>query len=274
MDLKPLFATLLLACGLLAGCVAAPVTMPPTATRLERLPVLSGVVTGHRVLRGEVYLADDVRVAPGAVLELRPGTTVYVRSAEGTQIDPEYLSSLTELLVHGRLEIHGTARRPVHFIPLTPGSPDQPAWAGITLTGAEGGQIVGARIEQAETAVLCIASSPEIRANLFTGNRYGIIAQQGSAPRILDNRIEKGEGGIFCWRGSAPEIAGNEILDQAEEGIFIDADSRPLLVGNRVSGNDLGLVLHDRVLAGDRSQTHGNREDLRILRGLPAEAAP
>lgn len=274
MDLKPLFTTLLLACGLLAGCVAASPPVSPSAAQLERLPVLSGVVTGHRVLRGEVYLADDARVAPGAVLELRPGTTVYVRSAEGTQIDPEYLSSLTELLVHGRLEIQGTKRRPVHFIPLTPGSSDQPAWAGITLTGAEGGQIVGARIEQAETGVLCIASSPEIRANVFTGNRYGIIAQQGSAPRILANRIEKGEGGIFCWRGSTPEIADNEIFDQAEEGIFVDADSRPLLTGNRVSGNDLGLVLHDRALAGDPAQAQGNREDLRILRPQPTETAP
>lgn len=273
MDLKLSVLALLLACGLLAGCGAATAPTPPSATELERLPVLSGVVSGHRVLRGEVYLADDVHVMPGAVLELRPGTTVYVRSAEGTQIDPEYLSSLTELLVRGRLDIHGTARRPVHFIPLTPGSPEQPAWAGIILTGAEGGKIVGARIEQAETGVLCIASSPEIRANLFTGNRYGIIAQQESAPRILDNRIEKGEGGIFCWRGSTPEIAGNEILDQAEEGIFIDADSRPLLTGNRVSGNDLGLVLHDRSLAGDLSQTQGNREDLRILPATPAAAA-
>lgn len=273
MDLKSLFTPLLLACGLLAGCVVAPAPMPPSATELERLPVLSGVVSGVRVLRGEVYLADDVRVAPGAVLELRPGTTVYVRSAEGTQIDPEYLSSLTELLVRGRLEIHGTTRRPVRFIPLTPGSSYEPAWAGIILTGAEGGQIVGARIEQAETGVLCIASSPEIRANVFTGNRYGIIAQQGSSPRILDNRIEKGEGGIFCWRNSAPVVAGNEILDQAEEGIFVDADSQPLLTGNRVSGNDLGLVLHDRALAGDLSQVQGNREDLRILRPLPIEAA-
>ncbi len=274
MDLKSLFTTLLLACWLLAGCVAAPPPVPPSAAGLERLPVLSGVVTGHRVLRGEVYLADDARVAPGAVLELRPGTTVYVRSAEGTQIDPEYLSSLTELLVRGRLDIQGTKQRPVHFIPLTPGSSDQPAWAGITLTGAEGGQIVGARIEQAETGVLCIASSPEIRANVFTGNRYGIIAQQGSAPRILANRIEKGEGGIFCWRGSTPEIADNEIFDQAEEGIFVDVDSRPLLTGNRVSGNDLGLVLHDRALAGDPAQAQGNREDLRILRPQPTETAP
>jgi len=274
VDLKPLLTTLLLVCGLLAGCVAAPAPPLPSATELERLPILSGVISGHRVLRGEVYLADDVRVGPGAVLELRPGTTVYVRSAEGTQIDPEYLSSLTELLVRGRLDINGTARRPVRFIPLTPGSPAEPAWAGIILTGADGGQIVGARIEQAETGVLCIASSPEIRANLFTGNRYGIIAQQGSAPRIFANRIEKGEGGIFCWRGSAPEIVGNEILDHAEEGIFVDADSRPLLTGNRVSGNDLGLVLHDRALAGDPAQAQGNREDLRILRLPPTEAAP
>lgn len=274
MDLKRALALLLTASALLSGCVAASPPAPPLASELERLPVLSGVVTGHRVLRGEVYLADDARVAPGAVLELRPGTTVYVRSAEGTQIDPEYLSSLTELLVRGRLDIHGTARRPVRFIPLTPVSPDQPAWAGITLTGAEGGRIVGARIEQAETAVLCIASSPEIRANVFTGNRYGIIAQQGSAPRILDNRIEKGEGGIFCWRGSNPEITGNEILAHAEEGVFADADSRPLLTGNRVIGNDLGLALYDRALVGDPAQAQGNRENLRILRLPPTEAAP
>ncbi len=263
MDLSLRRGLLFFCLWLLVAC--APLPRNPSADNLAHMRTLSGVVAGQNVLAGELYMPGDVRVPVGSTLRLRPGTIVYVQPAEGTKIDPEYLSSATELLVRGTLRIEGTARRPVRFIPLSIPEEGEPAWAGITLYDSVGSRIEHAHIEHAETAILTIGSSPEIRGNQLRYNRYGIIAQRASSPLIADNVVEKGEGGIFCWLGSSPQLVGNRVADHVEEGIFVDVSSRPLLQGNQVTGNDLGLVLYDRKLAGDLSGVIGNREDLRLL---------
>jgi hypothetical protein len=247
-----------LAALLLAAC--AP--LPPAAPEPRRL---SGVLTGETVLSGEVLLDDDLLVPPGSTLVLRPGTVVRVRAAEGTKIDPEYLSPATELLVRGTLRIEGTAERPVRFVPEAPAAGNEPVWAGIELDGATDSVVAGAEIERAETGVLCIASSPLLQNNQMRGCRYGIIAQQGSAPKILDTRIEDGEGGVFCWLGSNPWLKGNRIAGHAEEGVFVDATSRPWLDRNIVTGNTIGLALFHHDLPYDPTGIRGNGEDVRFL---------
>ena len=263
MDLKLKRGLLFLFGGLLVAC--APLPRNPGADDLAHMRTLSGVMSGRTVLGGEVYMPGDALIPSGSSLRLRPGTIVYVQPAESTKIDPEYLSSATELLIRGTLWIDGTARHPVRFIPLSRSVAGEPAWAGITLVDSVGSRIDQARIEYAETAILAIGSSPEIRGNQLRNNRYGIIAQQGSFPLISNNVVEHGEAGIFCWLGSSPQLIDNRVADHVEEGIFIDASSRPLLQDNQVTGNDLGLVLYDRRLAGNLSGVSGNREDLRLL---------
>ncbi len=248
---------------LLAGCLPAPPAAPESQAPLE----IAGVLSGETILSGEVLLVDDVLVPAGSRVVFRAGTTVRVRSAEGTQIDPEYLSSLTELLVRGTLVVQGTEESPVRFLPLTSPSEGEPAWAGILLDRATESAVEGARIEGAETGILCIDSSPLLRGNRITGCRYGIIAQQKSSPRILDNRLEAGEGGIFCWRGSNPYLYGNRIAGNREEGVFVDASSRPWLDRNEVTGNAIGLALYPRDLPFDSTEVRGNGEDIRFLGG-------
>ncbi len=247
---------------LLWGC-AGPANLPDRA-EIDTFPVLAGVISGHLELGGEIYMPADVRVPAGSALVLRSGTTVYVQTAESTKMDPEFLSSATELLVQGTLRVEGTARRPVRFVPVAaPG--EEPGWAGIALVASAGSSVSGALIEKAEAGLLCIGSSPLVRDSTFSGCRYGIIAQKGSAPQILDNRIEKGDAGIFCWLGSSPRIAGNRIVDNAEEGIFVDATSRPVLERNEVRGNALGLGLFSADLPYEASGIDGNGENVRLL---------
>ncbi len=262
MDLIGMFRPLLLGTLLLWGC-AGTVTTPDRAD-IEKLPILAGVINGRVELGAEIYMPADVRVPAGSVLVLRPGTTVYVQTAESTKMDPEYLSSATELLVQGALRIEGTARRPVRFVPVA-AEGDAPGWSGITLVKAAESFIAGAIIEKAESGVLCIGSSPLIRDSVFSGCRYGIIAQKGSDPQILDNRLENGDAGIFCWLGSSPRIAGNRVVGNAEEGIFVDASSRPVIARNEVTGNALGLGIFSADLSYDASGITGNGENTRIL---------
>lgn len=227
----------------------------------------AGAYGGHLVWDGVVTMAGDVLILAGGSLTIRPGTEVRVIPAEGTQIDPEYFSSLTELLVRGRLSIEGTAAQPVRFVIVERPELEEIAWAGITFDAAPPGAVRHAVIERAETGVRCVASAPEITGSLISSSRYGIIAQAGSHAKILDNRIEDGEGGVFVWRGSNPYLKGNRIAGHDEEGIFVDATSRPYLDRNTVTGNAIGLALYPRDLPYDATAVTGNGENLRLLGG-------
>lgn len=225
----------------------------------------AGAYGGDLVWSGVVTMTGDVLILAGGSLTIRPGTEVRIVPAEGTQIDPEYFSSLTELLIRGRLVIEGTAGRPVRFILVERPELEEIAWAGITLDAADAGVLHHAVIERAETGVRCVGSSPEIVGNQIRRSRYGVIAQAASHPKILDNRIEDGEGGVFCWRGSNPYLKGNVISGHDEEGVFVDPTSRPWLDRNTVTGNAIGLALYPRDLPYDDTAVTGNAENLRRL---------
>ncbi len=120
--------------------------------------------------------------------------------------------------------------------------------------------------------MLCVGSSPLLQDNVIEECRYGIIAQNGSAPKILGNRIARGEGGVFCWRRSHPYLKYNRIVDNEEEGVFVDADSRPVLDRNMISGNAIGLALDRDDLPYDPTAIEGNGEDIRFLGGPAGEA--
>lgn len=240
---------------------------PLGGPRAELPREYAGAYGGELVWEGEVTMRGDVLILESGRLTIRPGTTVHVVPAEGTQIDPEYFSSLTELLVRGRLEIAGTGEQPVRFVIVERPELEEIAWAGISFDRGATGAVRQAVIERAETGVRCVASSPEITGNLIRRCRYGVIAQAGSHPKILDNRIEDGEGGVFVWRGSNPYLKGNRITGLDEEGIFVDADSRPWLDRNTVSGNAIGLALSPRDLPYDDTEVKDNTENLRWLGG-------
>ena len=259
---------------LLIGLSGCSLRMSPSLLspqKLEELHQIQGVLQGETVLSGPVYLVDDALVPQGSTLVLRPGTTVYVRVAESTKIDPEYLSAATELLVRGALRIEGTVQDPVRFLPVSTDSKGI-LWSGITLDGAVDSRISGLVLHQAEAGIQCINASPVIENSRLIGCRYGLIAMNQSAPQVRDNQMVRGEGGVYCWWQSHPLIENNLIQDNDEEGVFVDASSRPRLLGNRIEGNAIGLALypHDLELSGD--QMRNNDRDLVWLGPKPQGA--
>lgn len=248
---------------LVSACIPLATPVPPNDP--ATLPQIAGVLTGDSVWSGEMVLAGDVLIPAGSALTIEAGTTLYVRPAENTKIDPEYLSPLTELLVRGTLRIAGTAEEPVRFLPLNSPAWEDIAWAGILLDGAAGGSIEGASIKNAETGILCITSSPLIMNSTLAGCRYGVVAQKGSAPRILGNEITDGEGGVFCWWGANPYLKDNLIADHEEEGVFVDRTSRPWLDRNEILRNAIGLALYPRDLPYDSTRFSDNGENVRFL---------
>lgn len=225
----------------------------------------AGAYNEELVWSGTVTMAGDVLILAGGSLTIQAGTQINVVPAEGTKIDPEYLSPLTELLVRGKLEILGTAEAPVRFVIADGSKGEDIAWAGITLDKAEQSRLLHAELERADIAVRCVSSSPELRANRISRCRYGIVAQQQSHPKILANTLTDGEGGIFCWNASNPYLLDNRITEHDEEAIFVDADSRPWLDRNTVSGNAIGLAIYPRDLPYDPVAVTGNQENVRLL---------
>ena len=109
---------------------------------------ISGVLSGKRVLEGQVIMVGDLLVPTGSSLIIRPGTTIVVRNSESTKIDPEFLSAQTELLVRGRLVIEGRPDALVSFIPEETVAAGEVAWAGIILDGATDSSIRNTTIIQ------------------------------------------------------------------------------------------------------------------------------
>jgi hypothetical protein len=243
---------------LLTACTATPPPVPPQQE-------LSGVISSDLTLSGEILLTGDLLILPGRTLTLQPGTMVRVRKAESTKIDPEYLSSFTEILVRGNLLAEGTADAPITFFPEIVPSTGEIVWAGITLDHSPASSLRYICIEGAEQGVLVIASSPQVAENTISNCRYGLVVQGSGSAGIYNNQINAGEGGLFVLAGASPAIAGNRITAQVEEGLFVDAASAPRLGRNEISGNAIGLVLHNPMLPFDPDGISANREDLRLI---------
>lgn len=240
-------------------------SLPFALHAADKPPEYSGAYSADLVWQGTVTMSADVLILRGATLTIHAGTQVNVIPAEGTKIDPEYLSSQTELLIRGKLDILGTSEAPVRFVVIETNETEEIAWAGITLDRAGESHIQHVELERAETAVRCVESSPDIIGSRIAHCRYGIVAQQQSHPKILDNMLVDGEVGIFCVRASNPYLLGNQITGHDEEAVFVDASSRPWLDRNMISGNGIGLALYPRNLPFDSVEVADNVENLRWL---------
>lgn len=247
--------------------------MPMSPLAAAGAPEYAGAYGGELVWTGSVTMTDDVLILAGGSLTIRAGTQVNVIPAEGTKIDPEYLSAQTELLVRGRLDIQGTPAAPVRFVVVDRPDGEAIAWAGITLDQAAPSAIRNAELARADIAIRCVGTSPEIHGNRIVDCRYGIVAQQQSHPRITGNQLADGEGGIFCWRGSNPVLSDNRITGHDEEAVFVDGDSRPRLEVNAISGNAVGLALYPRELPFEGAAITGNTENVRWL-GRQGQGGP
>jgi hypothetical protein len=242
--------------------VAAFVSSPLLA---GEVPEFSGAYSGSLVWQDEVTMAGDVLILEGGDLTIRAGTQVNVVPAEGTKIDPEYLSALTELLIRGRLDIQGTPEAPVRFVIVERDDLEDIAWAGITLDHAMDSRIIHVELERADVGIRCVRSSPKISGNQIARSRYGIVAQQKSHPQIIGNTLRNGEAGIFCWKDSNPVLRDNLVVNHDEEAVFVDASSFPKLGRNTLRNNAIGLALYPRNLDYTAVIAADNKENLRWL---------
>src|SRR6267142_959346 len=111
----------------------------------------AGELTSDAVWEGRVAVSGDVVVPPGRTLRLRAGTelvfaskpswtcAVFRSAPEGYPIEASSRESC-DLVVFGRLEIDGSAERPVRVS--RPGEP----WGGVVLLERGAARIEHARV--------------------------------------------------------------------------------------------------------------------------------
>jgi len=248
-----------LALWLLVACAPLTPDVPPAPREY------SGILVGTIRWSGEVTLVKDVIIPRGSHLVIEPGTRVQVTPSLSTKIEPEQLSSATELLIRGRLTALGSASAPIEFV--VAGEPDTAiGWAGIIAERAEAFAMEHVRIARAEQGLWLVATPGYVRNSLVRDSRYGMVFQQPSELEVRGNRIESGEAGLFCWRGAQPQLIDNLIRNQVEEGLYIDALSHPRLQGNRLLANGVGLVATTPAYA-EGNLLSDNQRDLLLLGG-------
>lgn len=196
---------------------------------------VSGVITADVTWSGEIVMAGDVLVVEGVTLTIEPGTIVRVKKSESTKTDPEYLSSLTELLVRGRLAAEGTAEKPIAFLPDSDAA-EKEHWAGI-IVDRGAASLRHCKIEHAETGVYAIQSSPAIDGATITKNNYGVISQgEFSKPVISKSSIFGNTIGVMALDGARPRLSGNTIGGNTDESVYIGRGAEPVLEANEITG--------------------------------------
>ncbi len=241
----------------LFGCAVPPAQQPPEVAQRESI---GGVLTVDTVLAGDYLLETDLQVPAGITLTIRPGSSIQVVASDSTKIDPEYLSKETEILIRGRLLARGTAAEPIRFVAAGP-EKKQVQWAGLQFVSSRGSQLEHLLIEQAETGILCLDSSPQINSVRILRSRYGILLQQNSHPLISDSYLADGEAGLFCWDQSAPILQRTTISGHQEEGIYLGRDCAAKLRESLIRKNDRGIVLPSGIAIDPSNLIFANRVD-------------
>lgn len=216
--------------------------------------------------QGEVHLKESVRVEPGVTLTIAPGSRVSFASGR--------------LEVAGRLDARGVrfAGKGWEGVVLKGCGADTllrdctvegartgifvvggaPRLESLTLTGNE----VGMELRQKSTATV---TGCAFRQN----GKVGLFIKDDAAPVVTANRFEaNGKFGAYVYRalpakfsgnlfsgqptalmvshfGSDPRIDGNR-FEGNETAILIDRAARPLLTGNLLRDNGIGIRLYRR----------------------------
>jgi hypothetical protein len=180
---------------ILGNVVCAALGMCPLAAADDA--GVAGDITEDATWSGDVFLAGDIYVAPGATLTVEPGTRVTVsrEDALSRTFVKHGVYYDVEVVVAGSLKINGARDAPVVFIPEADGAPDE-AWSGFVLkkgASLEAGDawLVGARWPWPSAAAL----SEDVYAVTETRKR-------GSAYLPYSGRDGSGKGTYFYADGT------------------------------------------------------------------------
>lgn len=210
----------------------------------------AAILVKDTVWQGDVAIAEDIVIPKGITLTIRPGATIRAAAAESTKTEPEYLSSLTELTVRGRLIVEGTERQPVVFTGAgqTPGS-----WAGIIVDRGSA-QLSWCRISHAETGIASLGGAVTLESVTLSDNRYGVTTSGTSSSfRMNRSAVTGNDYGLFSFQGSTVTSHDSRISGNRKRDTFTAPVPNPAPAPQRAAHPDIpvGRRYGSEVLRGD-----------------------
>jgi hypothetical protein len=205
---------------------------------LSMLFVVSGadgkVLRQDTVWSGRVTLKDDVLVPEGVTLTVLRGTIVNVKPTEKTRTEPEYLSSLSEITVRGRMKVEGDKVEKIVFH--VRGKEGPGLWAGIIIDGGTL-NINGARIENAESGIHVMDGLLKIKDSVILNNRYGMVLHNKGNVFIESTDIVENEFGIFELSGPRVSYKRTHIRDNKKRDLYLYDSVLKRGISNRSKSN-------------------------------------
>ncbi len=209
------------------------------------------------VWSGEVLIDGILTVAPGVVLEIRPGTVVrFTRMDSNGDGIGEH-----ELFIQGRLLAQGTEEQPILFSSAE-SEPQRGDWGALNMMGSEEANLFShCRIEYGYRGFHAHFAAARMDRCVLRHNQRGMQFQESDVEvtdtRIVDNlnglqfrnsqvRLVRllVQGNYWGMRGvySEIELRDSRIADNLVNGVNF-RDSTVNLEGNQLFGNRKGLYL-------------------------------
>ena len=180
----------------------------------------SMVITSDTTWSGEVTIDQDILIPEGVTLTIAPGTIIRVAAAESTKTDPEYISSMTEITVRGRLLADGKKEAPVTF---NLSGDMSSTWAGIIIDGGKAVMRFSV-ISDAETGIYLLKGALSLIDSHLTRNRYGLTIQgQDAAAEVRTTRIQQNDYGVFLLNGAKIDSTDNSVSENRKKDSYSSA---------------------------------------------------
>lgn len=233
----PLFGLFLVISLLLpAGCLHP---RPPR--------VVTGTLDGDMTWSGEVHLAGDVTLGPGAHLTIRPGSTIRFLPPAGFPGEltdhPHFPGS--ELIVRGRLTAIGTSAAPITFQALDDAAPAG-SWGAVNFMEGGEGDFRYSIFRHADSAVHAWSARVSIEESLFERNLVGI--RFNSSRMRIENNLLRNNGAAIRFHFGEPVVRSNRFTGN-QVNLFITSHPRDYLFENNLFGAplDYHVVLGEEV---------------------------
>jgi hypothetical protein len=187
---------------------------------------VAGILPAISRWHGRVVLAEDVLVPPGAKLTVEAGTRISVEHEDAHWYLGERCAfgdgtvlgrfGRCHLIVAGRLDVEGTADRPVAF--------EAESWGGILLL--ESGR-----------AFLRHAALPPLK------DGFGIRCLDFSRLRASFCRFSGGAGGVACGAFASASLRDCVFSDAAFAAVWVHDDAGAALTRCGIAASKVGLLV-------------------------------
>jgi hypothetical protein len=190
------------------------------------------------VWQGAVTVRDDVVIAPGERLVIRPGTKVRFAFRD----DDGDGAGDARIVVRGSIAVAGTPQDPVEFVPEAAGAGVEPCWREVLLEDAPAATFSWCRFRAAQQAVHAHRTPLAVERCVFEGNGVG-MRFTGGPVTIRDSRFAGNGTAVRFWE-SSPRVSGC-LFDGNGTAVFVRERSPGVVIAgnNFVASADYHVKL-------------------------------